>query len=410
MPIISGSESASGSSSQSDGKESKPKATKRLLSNWLRSYGEYSEESESPEDYHLWVGLSVLASAVRRNIWLNQGIYILYPNLYVILVGPPGIGKSTPIRMGRKLLIEVEGITFGPDSVTREELIRIMSKSGKNVSQSAMVLHSTELSSLIDPSGIRMIQFLTEIFDGDFKFGHGTRHSGSYTIHNPILNLLAGTTPSWIAEGLPSTVVTHGFSSRTVFVYGDKPRYLKPFPSEPDKELMRSLINDLNYISTLEGEFSWGEGSKEMYEELYAQIANSTPKDFRIEGFHARKKVHVLKLAMLLSIAEDDSFEILPSHIETAWRILNSVQTRMHKTFSAMGKYDHASDLERMEARIVAERGMTSEQIYQEFYASGDVQDIARMLQMLISMGRIEREKHSDGTSVYKPILKNREE
>lgn len=335
---------------------------------------------------------------------MNQGIYLLYPNLYTILVGPPGLGKSTPMRMGRRLLLDTEDISFGPDSVTREELIRIMAKAGKDRPQSALTLHSSELSSLIDPSGIKMIQFLTDIFDGDIKFQHGTRHSGRYTVNNPILNVLAATTPSWIAEGLPATVVTHGFTGRTVFVYGDKPRYLRPFPKEPDPKLMSDLINDLNYISFLEGEFSWAPGAKNYYEKIYTEAARSTPKDFRLEAFHARKvKVHVLKLAMLLSIARDDSLLITAEDLKIGWDILAEVEIDMGKTFSAMGKYEHASDLERLEARIVAEGGMTSEQIHQEFRASGDIYEIGKMLLMLISTGHVKKDKDEKGNTIYLP-------
>src|SRR2546427_12238432 len=72
----------------------------REAGNWVAAYMEYTKESESPDAYHVWTALSSLASVARRNIWLDQGIYLLYPNLYVALVGPPGrTGKSTAIRM-----------------------------------------------------------------------------------------------------------------------------------------------------------------------------------------------------------------------------------------------------------------------------------------------------------------------
>ena len=120
----------------------------RVVGNWLQAYREYTSELEAPDSYHLWTGLSILASAVRRNIFLNQGVYYLFPNLFVILVAPAGkIGKSTVIRMGRTILQEVPDVYIGPDSVTREELIREMAKAGRDKTQSAVTIHSTELSS-----------------------------------------------------------------------------------------------------------------------------------------------------------------------------------------------------------------------------------------------------------------------
>ncbi|GAG77424.1 unnamed protein product, partial [marine sediment metagenome] len=54
-----------------------------------------------------------------------QGIYLLYPNMFIVLVGPPGkVGKSTSLRMGRNILEGVDDIQWSADSLTREELRR----------------------------------------------------------------------------------------------------------------------------------------------------------------------------------------------------------------------------------------------------------------------------------------------
>jgi len=383
MPVIGG--------KQEPPKEDKPrKKTERVLDNWLMKYGEYTIESESPEQFHLWTGLSILASCVRRNCWLDQGTHILFPNMYVILIGPPGrVRKSTSIRLGRNLLLDIEGIHFGADSLTREELIRGLAKISAGDKQAAMTIHSTELSSLIEPSGIKMIQFLTDIFDGDYKWRYSTKHQGKDVINNPILNILAATTPTWIADGLPADVVGHGFTSRVLFVYGADRRFLKPFPGQLDAELANDLRADLDHISRIEGTFQWGEGSKACYKEIYEEIDQSQPKDYRIEGFHNRKDIYTLKVAMLLSIARSDDLVMYPGDIKTAYAALSAIEESMHKTFSAVGKYDHAADTERLLAAIMEEGELNSEEIHQRFYAVGNVDEIGKMIQMLRSQGVI---------------------
>ncbi len=369
----------------------KKKKTERVLDNWLMRYGEYTIESESPEQFHLWTGLSIIASTVRRNVYLNQGTHILFPNMYVILIGPPGrVRKSTSIRLGRHLLLGVEGIHFGADSLTREELIRSLAKISTGSKQAAMTIHSTELSSLIEPSGIKMIQFLTDIFDGDYKWRYSTKHQGKDVINNPILNILAATTPTWIADGLPADVIGHGFTSRVLFVYGADRRFLRPFPGQLDGELARNLQADLDHISRIEGDFIWGEGSKACYKEIYEEIDREIPKDYRVEGFHNRKDIYTLKVAMLLSIARSDDLIIYPGDITTAYSALSDIEESMHKTFSAVGKYDHAADTERLLAAIREDGELTSEEIHQRFYAVGSVDDIGKMIQMLRSQGVVE--------------------
>lgn len=387
-------------------KSGKPrKKTERVLQgNWLNWYSEYTKESESPNSFHLWTGLSVLASAVRRNVWLNQGTYILYPNLYVILVGPPGrVRKSTSIRLGRRLLLGVEGIQFSADSITREELIRQLGKISTTSKQAALTIHSTELSSLIEPSGVKMIQFLTDIYDGDFKWRYATKGQGRDTINNPVLNILAATTPTWIAEGLPADVIGHGFTSRITFIYAEDRRYLRPFPREPSGQLIKDLTADLDHISRLEGPFEWGPGAKDVYDKIYTEIDESKPEDYRIEGFHNRKDIHVLKIAMLFSISESDDLILTPNFIEAAYASLNEIEETMGKTFSAVGKYEHAADFERVLAAIYAAGGMTTEEIHDKFYAIGDVQEIAKILQMGCSTGRIIRETRKGKSSRYIP-------
>jgi hypothetical protein len=394
---------------QQEEPEKPKKKTERVLDNWLMKYGEYTIESESPEQFHLWTGLSILGSAVRRNVWLNQGTHILYPNMYVILIGPPGrVRKSTSIRLGRHLLLGLDGIHFGSDSCTREDLIKSLGKISVMAKQAAMTIHSTELSSLIEPSGIKMIQFLTDIFDGDIKWQYSTKHQGKDLIENPVLNILAATTPTWIADGLPADVVGHGFISRVLFVYGADRRFLKPFPGQLNAELAKDLRADLDHISRIEGTFEWGEGSKDVYEKIYEEIDRTKPKDYRVEGFHNRKDIYTLKVAMLLSVARSDDLVMQQGDITTAYAALSAIEESMHKTFSAVGKYDHAADTERLLDAIMEEGQLTSEEIHRRFSAAGDVDQIGKMIQMLLSQGVISREVKKGSPMVFRVVRQSK--
>lgn len=362
--------------------------------NFLQAYKDYTSEAESPDSFHLWVGLSIIASALRRRVWVNQGIYMLYPNMYVVLVGPPGrTAKTTSIRLGQKLLRGVDTVTFGPDSLTREELIQVMARAGGQGKTSAITLHASELSSLMGPSEIKMIHFLTDIYDGDGIWKYATKQSGKSTIHNPILNILCGTVPDYIANSLPIGLVGSGFSARVIFNYEDIPRFANPHPAEPDPELKQALIEELQHISTLEGEFRWTPKAWLMYEEQYEKILFSVPDDYRLEDFHYRKKIHLLKLAMLMSVSERDDLIITENDLETSWTLLENLEVNMPQVFSAVGKYEYATDMERIvqQIRHAGAEGLTTTEIFYRNRAVGDADTLGRILLTAERAGVIAR-------------------
>lgn len=365
----------------------------RLVGNWLRGYMQYTDELEAPDNYHIWCGLSAIASVTRRRTWTDQGAYILYPNMYVALVGPPGrTGKSTAIRMARRLAKEVPGIIFGPDACSREQLIRSMAES-KIDNQCCVTLHSSEFSSILDTSGLLMIQFLTDIYDCDYMNPKGWRYetktSGKDNIVNPCLNILAGTTPSYIADSMPDNVTGHGFTSRTIFVYGMRERKINPRPKAPDKDLVQALIEDLNHIASLGGQFEFTKEGWECYDRHYHDLYKEEPTDHRIEGYHWRKRAHILKVAMVLSLAERDDLRLDPLVIDAAVQILHDLEKDMSRTFSAVGKYSLAADLERIGSQVIAAGGLPTEEIRRRNYFVGDRVAVDGIISMLCGMGVI---------------------
>lgn len=335
---------------------------------------------------------------------MNQGHYLLYPNMYVTLVGPPGDGKSTAIRQGRRLLVQLEDIFFGPDSMTREEMISILARISEKdkTKAAAMTVHSNELASLIEPSGMHMISLLTELYDCDDSFKYSTKHQGKDVIRNPVVNILAGTTAAWIADNLPAKTVGHGYLSRKIFVYADEPRFLNPRPKSPPKQLVDALVEDLRHIATLKGEYSYADGAADKYDYYYRKIYSKRPTDYRLTDFHSRKgKAHLLKLGMLLAVAERDEPVIHAVDFDVAYNLLNQIEPAMHKAFSGVGKYEHAVDLERILDDITKAGGMSAEDIYNQNYAVGDVEEVGRILMMLQRMGRISAKQIKNKTYYY---------
>jgi hypothetical protein len=367
----------------------------RLLPNWIQAYLAYTAESESPEEYHKWTAISVIAGALRRRVFFDMGYFILYPNNYIVLVGPPGrCKKSTAMRIGRGMLTEIAGIKFTTDSVTRERLIQDLTQAFSD-GHSSMTAYSSEFATLLTSSGMDMVSFLTDIYDAPTLWQHSSKSGGTNTIKAPYLNMIAATTPDWIAKAMTMDTVGIGLTSRIVFVYQDTPRKKPPFPklSEEQQQLKTLLVHDLNQMATLGGQFLLSPESKQFYTDWYLsrlEIPNPTG-DNRLNGYFERKPMHVLKLAMVIAASLSNDLVLDTFSIEAAIGLLEQVEEKMPKVFANVGKNPLSADQDEVEAAIVqgGDRGLSNAEIIARFKHSLRKDELAEVLENLLVMGRV---------------------
>lgn len=366
-----------------------------IKGSWLDAYLAYTAESESPEEYHLWVGISAIAGALRRRVFFDMGYFLLYPNMYVVLVGPPGrCKKSTAMRVGRQMLGQVPGLEFTTDSVTRERLIQDLTQAHKD-GQSAMTAYSSEFASMLTSSGMDMVVFLTDIFDCPMEWSHKTKAGGTNKIKQPFLNLIAATTPAWISTAMPLDTVGIGLTSRIIFCFQDTPRIKPPFPELSEAQIMLSdmLIRDLTAISVMEGQFTLAADAKAWYTEWYTQhiqMPNITG-DPRLSGYYERKPMHLLKLAMIVSASMKNETTLSLEDMQLAMGLFDKVEKWMPKVFASVGKNPLFADREEVYAAICsAPSGLTIGQLNDRFGYALRKDEVAETLDTLMLIGKIK--------------------
>lgn len=337
----------------------------RNYDDWLSAYIEYAGYGEAPRHMSFWTGASTIAGALRRRVWIDQVYFKWYPNFYIVLVAPPGIvSKSSTVSIGMSLLRQVPGIQFGPDVVTWQALIGAFVEAaegfdidGTIYTHSPITLESSEFGNLLNPQDRDMVDLLVNLWDGkQGKFTKKTKHSGNDEIENPWINLIACTTPSWIAGNFPEYMIGGGFTSRCVFVYAEEKARLIPYLSEvvpPNhKDTERRLIEDLIDISTvLCGEYkltssamSWG---RDWYTKHYANRAMSLEDD-RFGGYIARKQTHLHKLAMILAASGGNKLTITDTHLAIADSMVTDLEVDMARVFAKIGKSDFSFYADRL--------------------------------------------------------------
>lgn len=366
----------------------------RLLENWLLGYGQYTEDSEAPPSFHLWVGLGLIASAMRRRCVMRSAHFEVFTNMYVVLTAPPGTArKTTALVMGRKILKEVPGIHFSTKATSPAALIAQFAALPEKEHQSLCAI-SYELGTLLGSNNNDMVDLLTDLYDCNPDWDKQTISRSLEKIPRPWLNLQTATTPQWLGEHLPATAIQGGLLSRMVFVYHDKRSLKQPFPIETPahREMKRKLVNDLTHISTLNGDFKFGPGAFELYDKWYRDESRfPSQSDERTGGYYERKHIHVLKVAMLLSAAERDTLTIETRDLEMAMQLLGQIEPGMHKAFSGMGRNFYATDFDRIFKQISSfgDTGMPYSQVVSANYHALNKQTMDEILVQLVAAGNI---------------------
>lgn len=338
--------------------------TVRNFDDWLSAYVEYAGFSEAPKRMHFWSGVAAIAGALRRRVWLSMGYYRWCVNHYIIFVAPPGIvSKSTTVAIAMDILRKVPGINFGPDIVTWPALVSAFAAAtesfdieGEYHTQCALTLESAEFGNLVNPTDREMIDLLVTLWDSkQGGFAKVTKNSGSDKVENPWINLIACTTPSWIAGNFPEYVIGGGFTSRCLFVYADTKEKLVAYPiyhipkGMLDKQAR--LAADLEHIATMiVGPYKLSLEARTWGETWYNYHYANPPahlQDDRFGGYLARKQTHLHKLAMVIAASCRDELILLPEDLQLAATMITDLEVDMPKVFARIGRTEDSIQAER---------------------------------------------------------------
>jgi hypothetical protein len=316
---------------------------------FLSDYREFTSGNEAHPTYHLFSSLIALSSIVSRRVWLDMDYFTIYPNLYVVLVGPPGNRKSSAMATTKYLLRELQKIPFSGECISKEKLVEDMFAQERAIEglpdkykdkriYSPMTICVTELSEFLAISQAGMIGFLTDVYDQDF-YEHKTKNKGTSIITGPFLNLIACTTPEWITTYLRSDIISGGFSRRTLFVFETEKSNRIPFPTVTPamREAWARLFTHAHKLLEVRGAFQWDPEAKAFYSQWYINL--EIPKDENVIGYYETKHIQMLKIAMLVALSESTTSLILTKrHIEIALDFLKLVETNLARVFQSMGR------------------------------------------------------------------------
>lgn len=337
----------------------------RECDDWITRYLEMSFNTEPPEIYHKWAAVSCIAACLQRKCIMHQGRLGFYPNLYILLVGPPGrTRKGTAMSPIMEFLDDpILNIKIAAEAVTREQLIRdlaeaqdiLITPEGKTIQHCSLTICNSEITVLFGYKNNQLIMDLTDWFDCKRRWTYRTKNAGTDTVNGVWVNILGATTPTLIRSAFPPEAIGGGLSSRIIFIYAAHKRKTVVDTSYTSREiaLLEMLKNDLVDIVSMSGEFEQTPGFKKIWKEWYDYNDEHHPfEDEILSGYCDRRPAMILKLSMVMSASRSNDMIVDECDILRAIEFLTEAEIDMPLALSGVGKGDHADVLARMMAEI----------------------------------------------------------
>lgn len=325
------------------------------MEGFFKDYLTYVGESEAPDIFHRWTGISIVASMLGRDVYFPYGHTNIYPNQYILLQGLPASRKSTALGLGTKLLKATKYTRFAPDRMSRQAFINEMHAMNQpesmgldpmdfldmNVNQDwphEMTIHASEFIDFIGQHDKDYLMLLTGLWDNPPDYKNPKVTKTSTTVLQPTVNMLAANTPENLNLAFPAGSMDTGTLSRIIFVHGAPSGKTILIPQGPPKGSQETMVQRLLDIKkTVRGPATLTATAREACEYIYAQSRQKGIADPRFTYYNGRRMTHLWKL-ILVVMAMRNSTEITDRDVLEANTILAMTEHGMPQALGHFGR------------------------------------------------------------------------
>ena len=397
----------------------------RRLGSWVDAYEEYTEILPSPPLFRRWAGIFFLAAAMERKIWVRTMGSDLYPGLYVLLVGSPGIGKGQAIHLGETMLRAVPEIHVGPSDMTAASLIDSLNESKRNlimkgnpplVEFNSLTVISRELGVLIPGWDVSLMNNLTDIYDG---FTVDQKRRGKdlrIKIAKPQINLLGACTPAYLSQVMPPGAWDQGFISRTMLIYAGQRVVRDPFDEVMQNvqmtRLYGDLLHDLKSIATMYGQMSFTTPAAMAIKAWIKGGCEPEPVHQKLQFYNARRIAHLLKLCMICSVSHSNEKVIALEHYSEALSWLVEAERYMPDIFKSMVSGGDSSSMEETwhyawTLYSKEKRPILEHRLIHFLRDRVPAHSVTKVIEVMVRSRMLEYVMSEKGVAAYKPVPKH---
>jgi len=315
---------------------------------FLDDYLFFNSGNEVPANYSKFALLVMAAALLEARVWFDWNYSTFDANLYVGLVGPQGLRKSTAAGLAKDLLLSVDDThPFSEPIFTKEATIRTLSqpdakrsttRNGTTLIYEPLTFVLFELKDSLAINPAVPVNWLTSAYDGKGGSGSNTIKRGVEKVEKPLINLLCCETTDWIVGKFRENILSGGISRRLLLVVEDD--YPDPIaePKVPKggREAYERVKKRLEFLAKAQGQSDLNAEAREWFNDWYEKKV--PPPGKFAKAWYSSKHEPLLKLAMILALADDESYKIGVRHLKTAMALLDSIEPRMLTLVAMSGR------------------------------------------------------------------------
>ena len=395
----------------------------RRLPNFVDGFVRFMENKGSPRLYTKWTAIFVVAAACERRIWMTTTKGVLYPNQYIVLVGPAGIGKSVCTNFAYDLLDSLRTpeteFHIAPTSVTKASLIDALEHAERRlvrpthvppvVSYNSLAIIPNELGVFLPSWESDFMNVMTDLWDCK-RYSETRRTKNlSISINAPQLNMLSATTPAYLNGLLPEGAWEQGFMSRTLLAYSGEVIHGDLFGENTiDESLWSDLVHDAKMIYKMFGELTVLDETREALNAWARSGGAPAPDHPKLMSYNSRRAAHLLKLCMVAAIASDNELIVSLDHFVEALDWLTELEAYIPDIVKSMRTGGSAVAIEECwhfcySEYVRKKKPVPEPLVYGFLQERVAVHAVVQIIEVMVKAGLLEKKLDDNLRTAYMP-------
>ena len=314
----------------------------------------------APANFKTAAVLSIMSSLLGRRVWIDTdaGFPRAFPNLYIMLIAPPGVGKDVVITWASDILSELQeqlaprriwataGTSISPKGIydalgSSDHSEQTFTYNRQIHTFRSLTFHIGEMSTIMPEFNQVLVGVFNELYNCK-PLAMDRIRGQEIVIPNPHLTLLVGNQPDTLFATLPERAFHSGFTSRFCIFQATERRKGKlvnisdePDIETPDPELRSKFLDCLHDVSLMSGPFRLTKAAAQ-YLNHFAEKEPYPVPGSRWSDYNPRRILHLIKLSMIYSAAERSDRKLEVAHCETALQLMLSYEKDLPHLFDGV--------------------------------------------------------------------------